>query len=425
MSWTRSLRPRAVVGLTGTVCLALSLIAVISAPVGSAPVPGGPIAAVTHLIADFGCADRPAAHHVACHGQAMGRLGRDGRVVPQATSAPVGYGPADIRSAYKLTGRRSHGALVAIVDAYDDPKAESDLAVYRATYGLPPCTSRNRCFTKVNQFGARLPLPARNYDWAFETSLDLDGLSATCPDCRILLVEAASTNDTDLARAVDTAARLGAVAISNSYGEPESAGQLALDRHFRHPGTVITVSAGDGGYGVSWPAANPNVLAVGGTTLVRAANARGFAETAWAGTGSGCSKYERKPAWQVYGRCRRRTVADVAADANPATGIAVYDTANDCTLLAVCGVLFGAGLAHGTNGWIQAGGTSLAAPIIAGVSALGGGSRAPGVDLYSHASSLYDIRSGANGRCRTYLCTAGRGYDGPTGLGTPKGVGAF
>lgn len=173
---------------------------------------------------------------------------------PHITAGPVGNGPAQIQSAYKVSGLHANGRTVAIVDAFNDPKAEADLAVYRRTYGLPACTTANGCLRKVNQNGAASPLPATDYGWALEISLDLDAVSAACPDCHILLVEANSATTDDLMRGVDTAVRLGAVAVSNSYGAAEDSSILAADAHLNHPGVAITASSGDSGYGVSWPA---------------------------------------------------------------------------------------------------------------------------------------------------------------------------
>ena len=308
------------------------------------------------------------------------------------------------------------------------PRAESDLAAFRQAYGLGPCTSAKGCFKKVNQTGASAPLPAGDYGWAAEISLDLDAVSSACPDCHILLVEANSANTPDLVAAEDAAARLGAVSISNSWGGAEDSTILAADSHFNHPGVAITASSGDSGYGVSWPASSQYVTGVGGTTLATAANARGWTETAWSGAGSGCSAYEPKPAWQHDTGCAKRTVADVSADADPNTGLGVYDTYNSCGSSRLCDLLIGLGLVQGLDGWAQVGGTSLSSPLIASVYALAGntGSISYGSYPYGQASSLFDVTSGSNGLCApTYLCTAGPGYDGPTGLGTPNGTSAF
>ena len=348
---------------------------------------------------------------------------------PQVMAGPTGLGPSQIQSAYKLTGLKSGGRTVAIVDAYDDPKAESDLAAFRKTYGLSACTTANGCFKKINENGGASPLPSTDYGWAEEISLDLDAVSSACPDCHILLVEASSTNSPDLDKAVDSAAATSGVAsISNSYGGSEVSSQLSDDAHFNHPGIAVTASSGDSGYGVSWPASSPYVTGVGGTTLSTASNARGWTETAWSGAGSGCSAYEAKPSWQHDSGCANRTVADVSADADPNSGLGVYDTYNSCGSSGFCDTLISLGLVQGLDGWAQVGGTSLSSPLIASVYALAGntGSITYGSYPYSHTSSLFDVTSGSNGSCGgSYLCTAEAGYDGPTGLGTPNGAGAF
>jgi subtilase family serine protease len=327
-------------------------------------------------------------------------------------SSPSGFHPGDLQSAYNLpSATGGAGMTVAIVDAYDDPKAESDLAVYRSRFGLPACTTSNGCFRKVNQSGGTKS-PRGNVGWAEEISLDLDMVSAICPKCKILLVEATSATFSNLSAAEDTAAKLGASAISNSYGGSEWSTETSYDTHYNHPGIAITVSSGDSGYGVQYPAASPYVTAVGGTSLTDASSSgtRAWTETAWSGAGSGCSAYEAKPSWQKDTGCSNRTVADVSAVADPNNGgVSVYDTYGN------------------VGGWLVFGGTSVASPIIASVYALAGNTSTVnyGSYPYSKTSSLYDITSGSNGTCGTYLCQAGTGYDGPTGLGTPNGTVGF
>ncbi len=323
--------------------------------------------------------------------------------------SPSGYNPADLQSAYKLpSSTAGSGQTVAIVDAYDDPKAESDLGTYRSQFGLSACTTSNGCFRKVDQTGGT-NYPRGNRSWAQEISLDLDMVSAICPNCHILLVEATTNSFSNLATAVDEAAKLGANEISNSYGGSEYSNEVNDQSHYNHPGIAITVSSGDSGYGVQFPAASRYVTAVGGTTLNKASNSRGWSETVWSGAGSGCSAYITKPTWQTDSGCSRRTVADVAADADPNTGVSVYDTYHE-------------------TGWLVFGGTSVASPIIASVYALAGnaGSVTYGSSSYSHTSSLFDVTSGSNGSCGgSYLCTGVVGYDGPTGSGTPDSTGGF
>ncbi len=336
-----------------------------------------------------------------------------------AAATPSGYGPGDLRRAYALTGSGSASQTVAIVDANDDPSAESDLAVYRSQYGLSACTTANGCLRKVNQNGASAPLPSADTGWAGEISLDLDMVSAICPNCHILLVEANSATMANLGTSVNTAVNLGAKYVSNSYGGPESSSVTSYDtRYFTHPGVAITASSGDADYdGGSYPATGKNVTAVGGTRLVRNASSRGWGETVWnttsysEGAGSGCSAYIAKPAFQsgVTTGCSRRAEADVSAVADPATGVSVYQT-------------------YGGSGWAVYGGTSAAAPIVAGVYALAGtpgASDVPNAYPYAHTANLNDVTSGKNGTCGAPLCTARTGWDGPTGLGTPNGTAAF
>ncbi|MGW2834762.1 S53 family peptidase [Streptomyces sp. NPDC001286] len=345
-------------------------------------------------------------------------------VTPKAADAatPSGYGPTNLQSAYGLTSAAASngsGETIAIVDAYNDPNAESDLATYRSYYGLSACTTANGCFKKVSQTGSTTSLPSSDAGWSEEISLDLDMASAVCPNCNILLVEATSATMANLGKAVNEAVTLGAKYVSNSYGGSESSSDTSYDSsYFNHPGVAITVSAGDSGYGAEYPAASRYVTSVGGTALKTSSTTRGWTETVWKtssteGTGSGCSSYDTKPSWQTDTGCSKRTISDVSAVADPATGVSVYDS-------------YGV-----TAGWYTFGGTSASAPIIAAVYALAGtpsSSSYPASFPYTKAgtSALNDVTSGNNGSCSTtYLCTAQTGYDGPTGWGTPEGVSAF
>ena len=324
---------------------------------------------------------------------------------PLLTVGPLGYGPADLQDAYGIVSEAAtSGATqtVALIDAYDDPSAEADLSKYRSEYGLPACTTAGGCFRKVNQRGGSSYPPA-NAEWESEIALDLDTVSAICPKCHILLVEADTSFSFDLAESANEAAVLGATQISNSYGGPEFASETSLDAYYNHAGVAVTASSGDSGYGVQYPAASRYVTAVGGTSLTQApAQPRGWAESAWAGAGSGCSEYEPKPSWQLDLGCSNRTVADVAAVADPATGAAVYSN----------------------EAWAVYGGTSLASPIVAAYDALIGSTAASAQYPYTHLGSYFDVTSGSNGLCGgSYLCKAVAGYDGPTGLGSPHGAG--
>jgi subtilase family serine protease len=362
-----------------------------------------------------------------CFAQAIGF--ERGSLGPAIMPGPTGLGPSQIQSAYKLTGLSSGGKTVAIVDAFNDPNAASDLATFRKTYGLAPCTVANGCFKQLNENGQASPLPGGDYGWAEEESLDLDAVSSACPDCHILLVEASSATTPDLDKAEDTAATTpGVAAVSNSWGGSEDSSELSDDAHFNHPNVAITASAGDSGYGTSWPAVSQYVTGVGGTSLSAASNARGWTETVWSGSGSGCSPFEPKPTWQKDTGCSKRTDNDVAADADPNTGLGIYDTYNGCGSNGLCDLLIELGLVQGLDGWAQVGGTSLSSPLIASVYALAGNesSITYGNWSYSHAGSLFDVTSGSDGTCTpSYLCTAQSGYDGPTGNGTPDGTRGF
>ncbi len=405
----------------------------------AAPASAGTPASSSALAASASTAvhDHPTRHacalpgrgRAACH--AIVRTDVTPMSTRQATStntSPSGYRPADLQSAYGLTAAAAaggSGVTIAVIDAYDDPTAEADLAAYRAAFGLPACTSAgaNPCFRKVNQRGQSSPLPAADSGWATEISLDLDMVSAICPNCSILLVEADSSFLDDLGAAVNTAVAAGAKYISNSYGGPEDGSSANLDTLFyKHAGVVITASTGDEGYegylagaamsGNEYPSVSPWVVAVGGTTLRTAANARGWTESAWSEAGSGCSVHETRPAWQASGltSCSRRMVADVSAVADPNTGVAVV---------------------YGGN-WYQLGGTSASAPIVAAAYALAGTPAAgtwPVSYPYGHGG-LNDATGGNNagGSCSpdpALWCTGVVGYDGPTGLGTPNGTAAF
>jgi subtilase family serine protease len=354
------------------------------------------------------CAD-PADGFAACDAYVRTK---GGNVTPDATTTySAGYSPAQLKAAYGLTGKDST-VTVAVVDAYAHPNAASDLAAYRSQFNLGPAN-----LTQVNQTGGTT-LPASDVGWGQEEMLDLEMVSAICPSCSILYVAGDSASFADLATAVNTAATKGATVISNSYGGTESSAVSTYASAYNHPGVAITVSSGDNGYGVQSPASYGTVTAVGGTNLVLNADGTRKTETAWSGAGSGCSAYIAKPSWQHDSGCSRRTVTDVSAVADPATGVAVYDSY---------------GSTGGAN-WLVFGGTSVAAPIIGGVYAVSGST--PGVPAqlaYSApAGSLFDVTSGSNGRCVArksstagYLCTGVAGYDGPTGLGTPNGTAAF
>lgn len=348
----------------------------------------------------------------------------NGKGDPQASTSPKGYGPAQFHSAYALPAAAKTAQTIAIVDAYDDPRIAADLNAYSTQFGLPQlpaCASgqTESCFLKVNQEGSATgPFPSVNSGWDLEIALDVETAHGICPNCKILLVEASSSSLANLATSVNTAAALGATEISNSYGGSEFSSEVS-DTAYNHPGIVVTVSSGDSGYGsFGYPAASPYVITVGGTTLNLTSQGGYGSESVWSGSGSGCSKYVLAPEWQSFLSkvCGgKRGTADVAADANPNTGAAVYDSVKY----------------QGRSGWFQVGGTSLSSPLVAGVYALAGGLPAGSTaasGLYGHlgdASVLHDVTTGSNGSCATVMCKGAVGYDGPTGVGTPNGIGAF
>jgi len=348
------------------------------------------------------CAAVPAGY-AACHA----RVVTDANLTPLATTTNLsGYTPTQLRAAYGLTTDST--MTVAIVDAYANPNAAADLAAYRTQFKI----AGSGTLTQVNQTGGPITKVRGNVGWGQEEMLDLEMISAICPSCQIIYVGANSASFNDLAAAVDTAARLGANVISNSYGGSEFSTEATIASHYSHDGVAITVSSGDSGYGVQVPAAFNTVTAVGGTTLTLNTNGTRLSETVWSGAGSGCSAYITKPTWQLDTLCANRTVADVAAVADPATGVAVYDSY---------------GSRRGAN-WYVFGGTSVAAPIIGAVYALSGNTAGSPASLAyaTKARSLFDVTIGSNGSCGgTYLCTGVSGYDGPTGNGTPNGAGAF
>lgn len=368
------------------------------------------------------------AHQPVCPGDNKGDFRCHARVVtdskgnPKITTTPSGYGPLQFRSAYNLSGITSTNQTIAIVDAYDQPNILADLNKYSTQFGIPTMqqcpvsfgSPSAPCFQKVSQNGDT-NFPGVNAGWALEISLDVEVAHAICQNCNILLIEAYSNSYSNLMAAVDRAHTMGATVISNSYGSSEFSGETAFDSHFNIPGTAITFSSGDSGYGAEYPASSPFVTAVGGTTLNLNNNSY-VSESTWSGSGSGCSAFETtKPAGQpVIAGCNNRIVADVSADADPNTGAAVYDSVRY----------------QGRKGWFKVGGTSLSSPLIAGVYALSGNTTGYANSLpYSlgnYSTNLRDVTTGSTSGCDgSFLCKATLLYDGPTGVGTPLGFGAF
>lgn len=327
------------------------------------------------------------------------KVARDPFGHPLISTSPSGYGPSEWRHAYGVPGPSA--PRIGIVVAFGDITLLSDMERYSATFGLPSLSacrsiSQAGCLdlrTQDGNYGAA----GGDSGWAMETALDAETIHGICARCRIEVVAASSASNQDLLAAVDRAIALGSTVISMSWGGREFASEVDLDSHFTATGVTFVASSGDSGYGTSWPAVSPHILAVGGTSL--SFSSSGAIETAWIGSGSGCSHYEAKPIWQTDIICKNRTMADISADADPLSGAAVFR-----------GV------------WYRVGGTSLAAPIVAGFAASHGGVSAARV--YRLAGLLRDISVGANGKCsqiKAYLCNARVGYDGPTGLGSLTG----
>jgi subtilase family serine protease len=332
-------------------------------------------------------------------------------VRPAPASAGVtGFGPSQMRRAYgfNLVRNQAAGQRIALIDAYDNPNAESDLGVFTRQFGLPPCTSANGCFQVIYASGVK---PAFNSLWALESSLDTQWSYAIAPRAKILLVEAADQSSAALWHAVDVAIQHGATVVSMSFGFWEYARETAADVHFNVPGVTFCASSGDGGHNTQYPAASPYVVSVGGTTLQLGSGGAWQSEAAWNGSGGGASRYEIEPSYQaIVQTMGRRGIPDVAFDADPNTGVAVYSQS-------------------GYGGWAQVGGTSVGTPQWAALFAIANSMRVaagkttltqPQLNLYASGETDYhDITSGANGSCGAQ-CTAAPGYDFLTGLGSPQ-----
>ncbi len=395
-----------------------------------------------------------------------------------STGPAGGLTPSDLAGAYGYSPTSGgSGQTVAIVDAYDDPAIEADLGKFDAHYGLASCTAADGCLKKVSQTGSTTALPAADTrGWSVEIALDVETVHSVCPGCSIMLVEASSESMSDLAAAVNEAVKLGANEVSNSYGAEEASLGASEQAAYDHPGVVIAAAAGDSGY-LNWddifagseyaaapdaPASLPTVVAVGGTSLRLASSGKRTRETVWndsgrpshesefkqlAATGGGCSTVFAAPTWQldVAGwpstTCGgKRLDNDIAAVADPYTGLDIYDS-----------YVYEAGF---KGGWLTVGGTSLSSPLVTGLYALAGGAHGvsyPASTLYAHAgqaSSLYDVTQGGSGYCDaeeaagcgepainellgdvdclgTTACDAAAGFDGPSGVGAPNGLGAF
>ncbi len=341
---------------------------------------------------------------------------------PEGGGEEGGYDPEDLRGAYAIPAGGGTGQTVAVVEGFGYREAEKDLARYRAHYRLPPCTSKTGCLTIVNSKGVAPHYPAAN-GWELEDALDLDMASAACPECHIVQVDAEGEGWDQLGRAVNRAATLGAVAISNSYGLPEETCEaqcVSAAPDFDHPGVLVTVASGDsgwdnsyeGGTSPSYPADQADVVAVGGTALRHSTAKRGWSETVWGepgiglGSGSGCT-LQPKPSWQHDTGCAGRTDNDVAAVGACATPVSVYDSDE--------------------GGWADVCGTSVSSPLVAGIEAhaTAYARSLQGQAFYEPGALLFPVTAGSNGRCATavrYLCHGEPGYDAPSGNGTPDGA---
>lgn len=345
-------------------------------------------------------------------------------LAPAAPAAPVT--PAVLHAAYDLPVRAPSARLVAVITAYDDPTVEADLGRSAQRFGLPRCTSSGPtpCFRRVNQDGAARPLPGRDLtggNWITEAALGTQVVRGVCQNCRILLVEANAPSRGSLAVAIATAARLGAREIVTAFSPVETGGDAGYGGSLTPPGVVVTAATGDNGYAAepAFPASMPGVVAVGGTRLTVGRDGSYRGETAWSGSGNGCSTVFSAPPWQAplarsVGCGAARAVADVAAVAEPG-------------FLIVSSTPIG-----GETGWFEARGTSLSSPVIAATFALAGGVPAgvrPGERLLRRLgdpAALHDVTRGVAGSCGGRpVCATRRGYDGPTGVGTPRGIGAF
>ena len=334
----------------------------------------------------------------------------------EPSDSPQGYTPADLQDAYSVPTALTSHPLVGVVDAYAYPNLESDLAAYRAQFDLPACTSKNGCLRIVGQDGtSNLPTQTSldaglTDDWTVETALDVDMVSAACPQCNILVVLADDKVGYGLDIGQGTAAQLGARVISDSWGGPEQPGvSLAAVENYFDQSVPIFAAAGDQGYddggsGPDYPGTSAHTISVGGTSLVKASNARGWSETAWSLGGSACSLSIGKPAYQTNTNCQFKATTDISAEGDPVIGMAMYNADN--------------------GGWTTIGGTSAAAPFVAALFAATGNDAAgtTGAFVAANPAKLHDVTSGSNGACGNSLCVAGAGWDGPTGYGTPDGA---
>jgi subtilase family serine protease len=325
-----------------------------------------------------------------------------------AAGEPQAGTPLYLQQAYDLTSlSATQGAsdTVAVADAYNDPNVAADLATFRAHFGLPACTVTSGCFRVLNEGGTPAPLPASSTSWSVEQSLDVDAVSALCPNCKIVLVEAVSPDNADMQAAIEAAVSAGATIVSNSWSVDAATSPFTNSLSF--PGVSVLAAAGDDGTASAgesaFPAALPTVTAVGGTSLNPSeATPRGFSETAWDDSGSGCDSNEPAPAWQPQTGCAGRAYNDISADGDPSTGLDIYDSED--------------------GGWLQVGGSSLATPLAAAYEAVTAVNGATPQWAYTDESLLNAVGSGSNGACAVALiCNAADGWNGPGGAGSISG----
>jgi hypothetical protein len=386
------------------------------------------LSAATALLASAGTAGAAGAAAGSAP-PAQARLAGSAAAVSHTAAATQPLTPAQIHSAYALPLRGARGQVIAVVSAYDDPAAQADLNAYDKRYDLPPCTTADGCLRKLNEKGASSPLPPKDLSggkWITESSLGIEVAHGVCQSCRIILMEVDTPENSDFSQTVAAAAKAGATVIVTTFTPPEIPGDSAYVLDYTNAHAVVVAATGDPSTGGKWgytgslnfPASLPNVLAVGGTTLSLGAGGAYAGEQVWPGTVSGCSFSQPAPVWQdrikTAADCgTMRADVDLAAVADP--GVVVHIT--------------GAGVSGGP--WYVASGTSVSAPVIAGVIGLAGSlGPAEAQTLYARALSdpgaFHDILKGENAPgCVAPICKAGPGWSGPTGLGTPFGLAAF
>ena len=393
--------------LASSLTLALSSVALASPATPTSqtttPAPTTVVRALTHAPVlppgttfKHRCSDETGAH--GC--KSLVAVDSKGQVL--TSNAPVGFGAPDIQAAYHIDPALGDGVTVAVVDAFGYADLEADLAVYRSTYGLPECTTASGCLTIVNDNGLPSPLPADNEMWIGETALDVQMVSAACPKCKIVVVQSGADGGAGLDLGQLAASKLGVNSISDSWGSPESGGELQEEGSFNNAGIGTFVSSGDAGYTgatPAYPATSNFVISVGGTHMQIGGSGE-YLEDAWSLAGSSCSLSLPKPSYQpVAAACNNRAASDVSAVADPATGVATY--------IAKQGK------------WQSVGGTSAASPIVAALFAGAGHGDATPAFVYKHIDVFKDITVGSNGNCGTNVCNAAGGWDGPTGIGSP------